>query len=54
MVSMKEIVAPRGEQPATSPTATSSPAAEIITVSPPRIAAVQLAAMQPVIGARRL
>jgi len=36
------------EQPA------SSPAAEIITVSPPRIAAVQLAAMQPVIGARRL
>jgi len=48
MVSMKEIVAPRDEQPA------SSPAAEIITVSPPRIAAVQLAAMQPVIGARRL
>jgi len=48
MVSMKEIVAPRGEQPATSPTAT-----EIaVAVSPPRLDAVRLAVVQFATGAR--
>jgi len=42
MVSMKEIVAPRGEQPATSPTATEI----VVAVSPPRLDAVQLAILQ--------